>query len=112
MGAGMNVPEEAGAEFDTLRKAVLALERLQRSPPEPIVLDIAEFADTLGCSPRGLELILARLTELRFIEGPGTYNDAWLFRRLTKRGRLFVEEARSEKRWQEIKRAYLQIANS
>ncbi|MFO1135433.1 MAG: hypothetical protein U1E30_09645 [Rhodoblastus sp.] len=108
----MSVPEEVRAEFDTLRKAVLALEKLQRSPPEPIVLDIEEFAGALGSSRRGLELILARLTELRFIEGPGAYNDAWLFRRLTRRGRLFVEEVRSERRWEEIKRAYLQIANS
>lgn len=104
----MNVPEETGAEFDTLRDAVLALEKLQRSPPEPIVLVLAEFAHTLGCSPGRLELVLARLTDLRLIEGPGAYNDAWLFRRLTRRGRDFVDEVRNDKRWEEIKRAYLQ----
>lgn len=104
----MSLPDEADAEFDTLRETALALETLQRSPPEPIVLVLAEFANTLGYSPQEIELVLARLTDLRFIEGPGAYNDAWLFRRLTRRGRDFVDEVRSEKRWEEIKRAYLQ----
>lgn len=106
----MNAPAEPDPEFDTLRAAVLALEAMQRSPPEPIVLVLAEFAATLDCSPSSLERILQRLSDLRLIEGPGTYNGAWLFRRLTKRGRAFVDEVRSEMRWEEIKRAYFPSA--
>ncbi|MCB0058064.1 MAG: hypothetical protein KDE45_13600 [Caldilineaceae bacterium] len=96
------------ADADLLRKMVMTLEPMERSPPEPIILDLAAFAGIVGCSAGDASEALDRLADLLLIEGPGPLNDAWLFRRVTARGRFFLDQVRSERRWSEIKSAYLQ----
>jgi hypothetical protein len=91
---------------DLLRSAAFALDALERSPPEPIILGLADFSAKLRCSPEDLAAALERLVDLRLIEGPGALQDCWLFRRITPRGRVFLDETRNEGRWSEIKRAY------
>lgn len=93
-------------DVDLLRKTALTLDALQRSPPEPMILHIREFSARLGCTPSLAAATLARLADLGLIEGPGVLEDCWLFRRMTPRGRVFIEEARSDARWAQIKRAY------
>ena len=94
------------ADPDLLRKIALILEPLQRSPPEPVVLGLATLAADLGCSVGEAADALDRLADLSLIEGPGTFYDSWLFRRLTPKGLFFVDEVRNETRWRQIKNAY------
>jgi hypothetical protein len=94
-------------DVDLLRRAVLELEALERSPPEPIILNVPEFATQLGCSPIEVAEILERLADLSLIEGPGSFDEAWLFRRITTKGQIFLNEVRNEARWEKIKQAYM-----
>ncbi len=96
----------AEPDVDLLRRTALELESLERSPPEPIILGLAEFSGRLGCSLPEVAAALARLADLRLIEGPGELDEAWLFRRITNRGHVFLAEVRSQARWDEIKLLY------
>lgn len=91
---------------DLLRDLLLALDRMQRSPPESTLLVPSELAVALGCGVgevlRGVEI----LADLDLIEGPGAYGGGWLFRQLSPRGRLMTEELGSERRWRRIKEIY------
>ena len=93
-------------DAETLRTILLALERMERSPPEPIILDLVEFSGRIGASVPQVELGMARLADRAFIEGPGPFGGAWLFRRLTRKGRRLMDEIRTEKRWRALKEAY------
>ena len=103
--------DQPDANPDLLRQIALFLEPLQRSPPEPVVLGLAALSTEIGCSARDAAEALDRLADLSLIEGPGAFHDAWLFRRLTAKGRFFVDEVRSEARWHRIKQTYMQRAN-
>lgn len=98
--------DRADPDVDLLRRAALQLEALERSPPEPIILGVAELAARLDCSPAEMAEALERLADLVLIEGPGSLDDAWLFRRITAKGQVFLNEVRSEARWRKIKQAY------
>ena len=93
-------------DVDLVRRVALELETLERSPPEAIILDLDEFSGRLGRERAEVEEALERLAELALIEGPGRLNDAWLFRRVTVKGLVFVDEVRGVRRWERIKRAY------
>lgn len=92
--------------FDLIRDVAMELERLQRSPPEAIVLDIAAGAASLQTSPLEFREALETLSSLALIEGAGRYGEAWLFRRLTAKGEVFLDEVRNARRWRRIKADY------
>lgn len=94
------------ADLDLLRRIALTLELMQRSPPEPIIVALGQFAGEFASSTERVLEVLERLADLALIEGPGLLHDAWLFRRLTPRGMVFTDEVRSEERWRSIKQAY------
>lgn len=100
------MPSPAPVEPDLLRDLLVSLSRIQRSPPESQLLVPAELAVTLRCGAadvlRGIEI----LSDLDLIDGPGAYGGGWLFRQLTPRGRLMLEEVGSERRWRHIKDVY------
>ena len=96
---------------DLLRALLLALDGMQRSPPEPLLVVPAEMAIRLGSdgdsvSPAAVLHAMTILSDLDLIEGPGPYAGGWLFRQLTRRGRLMSEEVGSAQRWRRIKAAY------
>lgn len=96
----------APVDPDLLRDLLIALDGLQRSPPESLLLVPAELAVTLESSVPPVLRAIEVLADLRLIEGPGAYGGGWLFRQLTPRGRLVIEEAASERRWRRIKEIY------
>ena len=92
----MNSPAMS-RDADLLRRLVFALERIERSPPEPFPLALPELAATVGMPHTSLEAALDELAALTLIEGPGRLAGMWWFRRLTARGRVFADEnARGE----------------
>lgn len=101
--------EELDFDVDLMRDVALALEAEQRSPPEPVFLEVTEMAAQLGALHADVVQALDGLRALSLIEGPGPYSDSWLFRRITAKGRVFISEIRDPRRWREIKRAYGEI---
>ena len=94
-------------DVELLRTLLLELEREQRSPPEPIFVPVADFARELGKSRAEIAEALDHLVSLEFIEGPGAYrDDAWLFRRLTRRGVQLAAAVRDAREWLKVKDAY------
>ena len=94
-------------DVDLLRSLLLAAEELQRSPPEPIFLDLAALGRSLSRAPQDIADHLDLLVAEAFIEGPGRYNeDNWLFRKVTPRGHLLIDHIRDAAQWDEVKRAY------
>ena len=79
---------------------------MERSPPESQLLVPAELAATLRCSAADVLRGIRILVDLDLIDGPGAWGGGWLFRQLTPRGRLMIEEVGSESRWRRIKDAY------
>lgn len=100
------MPLKAPVEPDLLRDLLVALDGMQRSPPESLLLVPAELAATLRCRVADVERAIEILADLQLIEGPGAYGGGWLFRQLTPRGHLMLEEVGSERRWRRIKDTY------
>jgi hypothetical protein len=95
-------------DVDLLRELLLTLERLQRSPPEPVFVACGELAQRLGRAEAEIEAHLERLANLDFIEGPGAHGDGfWLFRKLTQRGAALAGAIRDERDWRDVKGAYV-----
>lgn len=91
---------------DLVRALALALEAVERSPPEALILDFGEMAGQLNAAPEEIRITFEQLDDLDLIEGPGLHREAWMFRRLSPLGRLFVDEIRHLKRWRAIKARY------
>ncbi len=96
-----------GGEVEALRALLLALENVQRSPPEPIFVAVGELARRLQRSRSEIIEGLDMLAGLNFIEGPGAYRESdWLFRRLTRRGEALAELIRDPDDWREALETY------
>lgn len=96
-----------GGDFEALRTLLLALEDVQRSPPEPIFVAVGELAGLLHKSRSEIIESLDRLAGLNFIEGPGVYRERdWLFRRLTRRGAALADLIRDPNDWRKALEAY------
>ncbi|MGJ0396876.1 MAG: hypothetical protein ACR65U_11700 [Methylocystis sp.] len=96
-----------GDDVDALRILLLALEDVQRSPPEPIFVAVGELARLLRKSHAEIIEGLDTLAGLNFIEGPGAYRESdWLFRRLTRRGEALAELIRDPNDWREALETY------
>jgi hypothetical protein len=93
-------------DLDLLRRLAFELEAMERSPPEPLILGISDLSARLNAPQPMVEDALQLLASLSLIDGPGAFSNAWLFRRLTARGRVFVDEVRRDGRWDEIKAIY------
>ncbi|MGD9657788.1 MAG: hypothetical protein AB7U61_09145 [Methylocystis sp.] len=90
-----------------LRALLLALESVQRSPPEPIFVAVGELAQLLHRSRSEIIEGLDTLAGLNFIEGPGAYRESdWLFRRLTRRGEALAALIRDPDDWREALETY------
>ena len=95
------------SDVDLMRDLLLLLEERQLSPRNTIVLSIDEHADLLNRTPEAVGASLDRLLELDYIDGPGRDDDAyWLFRKLTRKGQQFVNEARTAAGWARLKLRY------
>lgn len=96
-----------GGDVEALRALLLALEDVQRSPPEPIFVAVGELARRLQRSRAEIIEGLDTLAGLNFIEGPGAYRERdWLFRRLTRRGEALAELIRDPDDWRETLQTY------
>ncbi len=96
-----------GDDVEALRALLLALENVQRSPPEPIFVAVGELAQRLQRSRSEIIEGLDMLAGLNFIEGPGAYRESdWLFRRLTRRGEALAELIRDPDDWREALETY------
>jgi hypothetical protein len=96
-----------GDDVEALRALLLALEHVQRSPPEPIFVAVGELAGLLQRSRSQIIEGLDTLVDLNFIEGPGAYRESdWLFRRLTRRGEVLAELIRDPDDWREALAVY------
>lgn len=95
-----------GYDADLMRDIALELETLQRSPPEPILLELLDIAERNSRSCYDVVAALDALRRLDLIEGPGAFSDSWLFRRITARGQVFVNEIRDPLHWRKIKQSY------
>lgn len=94
-------------DVDFLRELLLELETEQRSPPEPIFAPVADFARQYEKPAAEVVQSLELLAELELIDGPGAYrDDAWLFRKLTKRGLWLADAIRDPHYWRKVKEAY------
>ena len=96
-----------GDDVDALRALLLALENVQRSPPEPIFIAVGELAARLQRSHAEIIEGLDTLAGLNFVEGPGAYLESdWLFRRLTRRGEALADLIRDPDDWREALETY------
>lgn len=99
--------EVHSGDVEALRALLLALEDVQRSPPEPIFVAVAELAQLLQRTRSEIIESLNTLAGLNFIEGPGAYLESdWLFRRLTRRGEVLADLIRDPDDWREALDAY------
>jgi DNA-binding MarR family transcriptional regulator len=93
-------------DVDLLRDLMLALEPIERSPPEPIFLELDDIAQKTGQTPESIVAHLDLLLEQGFIEGPGIYRRAWLFRKLTAKGQALADNIRDARNWDAVKQTY------
>ncbi len=99
-------------DVDLLRYLMLALEPIERSPPEPIFLELDHFAERIGQAPEIIGAHLDLLLAQGFIDGPGPYQNAWLFRKLTPKGLALADNIRDARNWDAIKRTYAPMLES
>lgn len=93
-------------DVDVMRRLLLELEKEQRSPPEPVFIPLDKFSRQLDKSTFEIAEALDLLLSLDFIEGPGAYQDAWLFRKLTRRGAQLLDAIRDMRDWAKVKNVY------
>jgi hypothetical protein len=91
---------------DLMRFLVLQLKRRERSPVEPIFLPLEDLAAQSGSHRDDVLEALHSLSDADFIEGPGPYQDQWIFRKLTHRGDTLHDLVSDEKEWRKVKEAY------
>ena len=76
-------------------------------PPEAFLLPLEDMALALGRTRAEVTGALELLLELAFIDAPGAYHgDAWIFRKLTRRGVELAERVRDPREWEKVKEAY------
>lgn len=94
-------------DVDLMRLLLVELRQLQRSPPEAFLLPLEEMARRLGRARPEIVAALDLLAALAFIEAPGAYGDnAWIFRKLTRRGETLLDAIADAGAWREVKQAY------
>ncbi len=98
-------------DFELVRVVLLSLHAAERSPPEPIFIDIPGLATRFNGSESNIVDSLLLLQESEFIEGPGFYDaDHYIFRKLTRKGKVLVAALRDPKDWEAAKTLYLPSA--
>lgn len=94
-------------DVELLRLIMLMLEERQLSPRQTIVISLSDEADALGCTLAEIADGLDRLLAIDYIDGPGADEEGFfLFRKLTRRGKQFVEAARRPRDWDRLKKQY------
>ncbi len=94
--------------FELLRLVLLYLEATQRSPPEPIFIDVSDLAARFDDRAANVRESLLLLEERGFIEGPGPYGaNSYIFRKLTRKGRILFDALRDPRDWEAAKTLYL-----
>ncbi|MDR3462787.1 MAG: DUF2513 domain-containing protein [Beijerinckiaceae bacterium] len=95
-------------DVDLLRVILISLEAAERSPPEPIFVGLRELAASFATSPLDILNHLEYLAQSELIEGPGVYlEEEFLFRKLTRKGRVLVDAIRDLDDWTKVKSSYL-----
>ncbi len=95
-------------DFELVRLILLYLDAVERSPPEPIFVDLVDLSTRFNDSALNVLEGLSLLHERGFIQGPGAYDaDRYIFRKLTAKGKILVAALRNPKDWQEAKALYL-----
>ncbi len=89
-----------------LMRALVELSRAQRSPPEAFLLPLDDLSPRLGRRRGEIVDALETLSELDFIEAPGAYRAAWIFRKLTRRGEALLSVIDDAGAWRAVKQAY------
>lgn len=98
-------------DVELLRAILLFLATAERSPPESIFISLSGLASRFGASVSDIGECLSFLKERAFVEGPGLYDaDAYLFRKMTQKGRILVDATRDPRDWEEAKALYLPSA--
>lgn len=98
-------------DVELLRLILIFLAAAERSPPEPIFVEIDGMAAQSGYPAADVLDALSLMREKDFIEGPGAYGaDQYIFRRLTRKGRTLCEAVRDPKDWARAKALYLSAA--
>ncbi len=96
-----------GHDADLARELILLLEQLERSPPEPVFIAMDRLALEWRRSLAEIQEHIELLAHYGLIEGPGAYGEnAFLFRKLTRKGHRFVRTVRDGRNWLEIKSRY------
>ncbi len=99
------------SEVDLARALMLRLETLQLSPRAAVVVSVGDEAFALGVGSGDVLAALDLLRGLGYVDGPGAQTPGiWLFRKLTRRGRAFVEAAREPADWERIKDRQARLA--
>ena len=93
-------------DVEFLRRLLLYLEERQVSPRATIIIDMEADAFDLDCDARMLKESLNLLLDLDYIEGPGLDDAVWLFRKLSRKGALFLDTVRHPADWDRLKRRY------
>lgn len=94
-------------DVELMRLLLLELDRLQRSPPEGFVLPMDEICLRLSSTRADILAALDLLRALDFIEAPGAYlDDAWIFRKLTRRGEELAAHIADAQDWARVKAIY------
>ncbi len=100
-------------DFELVRLVLLDLEVVERSPPEPIFIDVLDVSSRFNAEAANVMESLSLLKERGFIDGPGVYDtQRYIFRKLTKKGRILVAALRDRKDWEAAKAVYLLAGKS
>ncbi|MBL1257649.1 DUF2513 domain-containing protein [Methylocystis sp. Sn-Cys] len=97
-------------DVDLMRLLLLDLEGRQLSPPEAFVLPLEEIARRLDRTRGEVVDALEMLREAEFIDAPGAFrDDAWIFRKLTRRGVELANLVADARQWDKVKNAYVDL---
>lgn len=95
-------------DLDLMRLVLLHLTQQERSPPESIFVSLLELGALWGADPEAVASALEFLCLRNFIEGPGRFDsDNFLFRKVTRKGRMLARAIDHPGDWKAQKAYYL-----
>ena len=96
-------------DVELIRDLLFVLETYQTSPRTVVIVSAEAEAEALGRPVEAIEASLATLLDHDYIDGPGPDEAGFfLFRKLTRKGKQFVEATSSPGDWERLKRHYAQ----
>ena len=96
-------------DVELIRDLLFVLETYQTSPRSVIIVSAEAEAQVLGRTTAEIEAGLVTLLDYDYIDGPGPDEPGFfLFRKLTRKGKQFVEATSSPDDWERLKRHFAQ----